>query len=370
MKDGSHNPLPVTIHGRRLSGGERRRDTARLLRQPGRCFLRGPSFVASPHANYDETGISPHLTIETPPMRRSRNQLSSLAFALLAPFILLALPEAVGARDIYVDNEKGDDRYRGQYPLPGNVSDGPCRTIKRALFLAGAGDRIILAKNQEPYQESITLQGARHSGLTTNPFRLVGNGAVIDGRSTIRGSVWQPVRDDLYRFQPATMSTGMLFRDGQSIAPRRGRIADARPAQLQPGEGILFDAHYYFRAERGKIPHDYELSAPGQPVGLTLCDIHDVVIEDLVIQGFQLDGISAADGVANVRLEKVVSQANGRSGFAIKGASRLQLVGCQASANGRAQVWVDDYATVQLSQSVFSNESAPEVHREGGRVTP
>ena len=303
-------------------------------------------------------------------MRRSCTQPFNLARTLLVPLVLLTCAPFAPARDIYVDNEKGDDRYVGQYPLPGNVSDGPCRTIARALFLAKAGDRLILAKNAEPYRESVTLQGPRHSGLTTTPFRLVGNGATLDGRSPIRSSVWQPLRDDLYRFQPATMSAGMLFKDGESIAPRRGRIADVRPSQLSPGEGFLFQTHYYFRAERGKIPHEYELSAAALPVGITLCDIHNVVIEDLVIHGFQLDGLSAADGVADVRLEKVVSQANGRSGFAIKGASRVQLASCQASGNGRAQVWVDDYAALQVTQSVFSKDSAPDIHLAGGRIAP
>lgn len=303
-------------------------------------------------------------------MRSPRCPLFTLACVLVLPLALSTAPHVAHARDIYVDNDKGDDRYIGQYPLPGNVSDGPCRTIARALFLAKAGDRLILAKNAEPYRESITLQGARHSGLHTTPFRIVGNGATLDGRSPIRSSVWQPLRDDLYRFQPATLSVGMLFNDGESIAPRRGRIAETRPNQLGPGEGFLFQAHYYFRAERGKIPHEYALSASGLPVGVTLCDIHDVVIEDLVILGFQLDGLSAADGVYNVRLEKLVSQANGRSGFAIKGSSRVQLSSCEASGNGRAQVWLDDYATLQATQSVFSKESAPDIQQAGGRLAP
>ena len=57
----------------------------------------------------------------------------------------------------------GDDGRDGR-SAEASGAGGPFRTIARALRAAGAGDRIILTKTTEPYRESITLQGGRHSG--------------------------------------------------------------------------------------------------------------------------------------------------------------------------------------------------------------
>src|SRR5262245_44790157 len=99
--------------------------------------------------------------------------------------IVIGLVGTAQARDIFVDNVAGDDLNQGISPRIGGPSGGPCRTIAKALRMAEKSDRIVLTKNAEPYRESITLQGGKHSGLTTIPFIIEGNGAVLDGRMPI-----------------------------------------------------------------------------------------------------------------------------------------------------------------------------------------
>ena len=109
----------------------------------------------------------------------------------------LGLTSSVAARDIFVNNVEGDDRRSGRWPTSRGPAGGPFRTIARALRSAAKGDRIILAGTDQPYRESITLQGGRHSGFdAAAPFVIQGNGAApgcvpagmsTSSKSTLRG---------------------------------------------------------------------------------------------------------------------------------------------------------------------------------------
>jgi hypothetical protein len=272
-------------------------------------------------------------------------------------------PPPVSARDLYVNNVTGDDRYEGRTPEY-FASDGPCRSIARALYLAQSGDTIVLAGTGQPYRESVTLQGARHSGNYFRPFRIVGNGATLDGRETIRPAAWEKFRGDVVRFEPARKSLGLLYLGDLPAYPRREAVAAARPERLQAGEGCLFEGWFYFRREPSRIVADYALSATSLPVGITLHDVRNVRLEDLTIQGFQQDGIAAADGVDNAVLEAVTLRGNGRSGASVTGASRVTLSNCLAGNNGRAQVWAAGNCWIDLRDCALPARSAPAIVRD------
>src|SRR5690349_19122935 len=90
--------------------------------------------------------------------------------SLFVYWLLSAATLTAHARDIYVDNVAGDDRNVGAQPVGGAVDTGPVRTIGRALWIAHAGDRIVLAKNADPYREMVCLIGPRNSGIEDLPF--------------------------------------------------------------------------------------------------------------------------------------------------------------------------------------------------------
>jgi hypothetical protein len=143
-------------------------------------------------------------------MRTARSHAASVLLAL-------SLVSAATAKDVYVNNVEGDDAFRGEGRR--NLSDrsGPVRTIARALELASQGDRVILANTGEPYRESITLTGSRHSGYATRPFILQGNGAILDGSAPVPAEAWEHYRGPVFRFRPPRLAHQQLFLNDRPL---------------------------------------------------------------------------------------------------------------------------------------------------------
>lgn len=74
-----------------------------------------------------------------------------------------------------------------------------------------------------------------------------------------------------------------------------------------------------------------------QTVGITLYQVLNVEIQDLVVQGYQLDGVNAHDSAFNVKLVGLTCRGNGRSGISIGGALRVELEACLVGNNGEWQ---------------------------------
>jgi len=285
-------------------------------------------------------------------------------FGVMLVFVLILVADVSGA-DIQVDNVRGDDFRDGGTGRGIDLGQGSLRTIGRALQLAHPGDRIVLTKNDEPYRESLTLQGSRHRGWQLWPLVIDGRGATIDGTSPVPPSAWRFVRKDLFQFDPLIRSTGLLYKDGQPAA----RPASGRHTALEPGQGLLEGGLVWFRIENGKLPSSEDLRWTAQTVGITLYDVHDIVIRDLIVQGFALDGINLHDGATNIELTRVSLRGNGRSGLHVGGACRATLHDSHASDNGRAQVHVEGACRLHLRQNEFLEDSAPAIRREGGAIT-
>ena len=107
--------------------------------------------------------------------------------------LLLALAAAlpVQGAEWFVNNIAGSDLNDGSAPDNSIAGSGPFRTIARAMRGAGKGDTVILANTGEPYREMVSVQGGRHSGTVDFPFRLVGNGSILDGTTPIPHLQWE-----------------------------------------------------------------------------------------------------------------------------------------------------------------------------------
>ncbi|MCA9269372.1 MAG: right-handed parallel beta-helix repeat-containing protein [Planctomycetales bacterium] len=282
-----------------------------------------------------------------------------------------ASPATSGAREIFVNNVAGDDRYEGSAPQASNVGGGPLRTIAHALRLAKPGDRIILANTPEPYRESITLEGFRHSGSAEKPLAIIGNGAVVDGSAPVPDEVWEHYQGNVFRFAPRRSSHVQLFHENRPLT--RVPIPDGslRVPKLEPLQWCLFGREVYFRVDakqddqqRNKLPQNYHLTHTGLPVGVTLYDVRNVMIADLIVQGFQLDGVNAHDKAFNVQLVGVVCRGNGRSGVTVAGSSQVEIVEATIGDNGPSQILCEGYSHTAISNShVFAN-TGPSVQRE------
>ncbi|MFW6170590.1 MAG: right-handed parallel beta-helix repeat-containing protein [Planctomycetota bacterium] len=271
------------------------------------------------------------------------------------------------ARDIYVNNVAGRDRNDGTAAEASTDGTGPYRTITRALRAAQKGDRVVLANTGKPYRESITLQGGKHGGIGHIPFELIGNDAVLDGTRPVPVSAWMHHTGTIFRFRPPKISFQLLYLDGKPAERREvgslGEIED-----LDRLQWCLFKQHVYFRVEDGRLPQTYELSFTDLQVGITLYQVRHVVIRDLVIQGFQLDGVNAHDGVYNVTLSGLNSRGNARSGISIGGASQVRVQACLVGNNGAAQVRAEGACRAHLEGCDLLDNTAPRIVRDGGQV--
>lgn len=288
----------------------------------------------------------------------------------MAVFVLvwLALPGAAGARDIYVNNVAGDDRFDGTAPVSQGARLGPCRTLRHALDLADRGDRVVLAATSQPYRESVTLQAGRHSGFGEHPFEIVGNGAVLEGLAPVPDGVWKHVGGEVYRFSPPRMSSQLLYLDGRPAMRVPVGPGDLELPALKPRQWCLFQRDVYFRTDAGRTPGSYGLAYCALPVGITLYEVRNVVIRDLIVQGFQLDGINAHDGVFDALLQRITCRGNARSGISIGGASRVQIAECLVGGNGETQLRTEGYSHTRLVSCRLLDDTAPPQKSEDASV--
>jgi hypothetical protein len=278
------------------------------------------------------------------------------------------LTSALQARDIYVNNLGGDDRNDGTMAGSEDVRRGPVRTLAFALKIADAGDRIVLAKSKEPYRESVTLQAGKNSGLSSVPFVIEGNGAILDGSAAVPPGAWQFVRDGVFKFQPRRLHYQVLYRDGIPLEQRPVSSNDEKMPDLKPLEWCMWRQAVHFCVEPDKIPNSYNLSYAVQPVGITLYEVRNVVIRDLTVQGFQLDGVNAHDGATDCTLAGITSRGNGRSGISVGGASRVELRGCVLGNNGVAQLRVEGRAIVRTAETQLLETGEKPFELDGGRL--
>ncbi len=307
---------------------------------------------------------------------------------------LLLLSSPAFARDIFVDNIGGDDRHEGRAPVARNVGGGPCRTIAQALRLARGGDRIVLAPTGEPYRECITLHGAQHSGSARRPFVILGNGATLDGSRPVHPEAWKQFDGDTYRFRPLKMSHQQLFLNDRPLVRVALDNNNLAVPELHPLQWCLFDRHIYLNLKRPSlkipgdvdsvpkevlersavegwryVPQQYKLTHAHHPVGISLYDVRNVVIADLFVQGYQLDGVNVHDKAFNTQLIGVNARGNGRSGISIGGSSRVIVSESIVGNNGAAQVRTEGYSVTEITGCEILAHTAPSVVRDGGDVS-
>ena len=276
-------------------------------------------------------------------------------------FVAFASLSTASADDWYVDNISGDDRQSG------GVSGQPLKSIQAALLKTKPGDRIILKKGDLPYREQLSITGTRNSGFPGKPLEIVGNGATLEGAEPIPGTSWEVIGDDLFQYRPVRLSHQLLFLDGNPLNKVVGPT-DELPA-LKPLQWTQRDGWIIVRTEPGKAPYQYNFSCCRRAVGITLYEAHDVLITNLTIQGFQLDGINAPDQVNQAVIIGCVIRGNGRSGVSVGGASHVDLTSSLIGDNGKAQVRSEGFCRLTIdSCDIIEQFGRIPVHNQGGLI--
>ena len=288
---------------------------------------------------------------------------------LLAVAVMIAVPFSPAAgREIYVNNLAGDDTFTGDQPRTTVDRGGPVRSITKALRLADRGDRIVVANTGEPYRESISLVGSRHSGFSFKPLVIEGNGAILDGSAPVPASSWENYQGPVFRFRPARLEHQQLFLDDRPATQVVVSHLAGGPPELEPLEWCLSGGHIYFCVEWTRLPEDYALTYTGQQVGITLFHVEHVVIVDLTVQGFQLDGINAHNSARQIAIDGVTCRGNGRAGIVVGGASLVDIGNSLIGDNGQAQLLTQKWSQTHVHDSELLPNTAPAVVNRGGRV--
>jgi hypothetical protein len=281
--------------------------------------------------------------------------------------VSLAVPTPLSGRDVYVNNVAGDDHQNGNAPESSSPESGPTRTIRRALRLARFGDRVILANTGQPYREFFSLEGPDNSGSAMMPFVLEGNGAVLDGARPVPTDAWQPIDRNVLAFRPPGISYCLLLLDGEP-ASRQAFANAGQWSLLQPMQWSLVNQRIALRVPDDRLPGDYALSYTALPTGITLYGVRHVVIRNLTIQGFRLDGVNAHDNAFEVQLSGLTCRANGRSGISIGGASRVTVSKCLLEDNGTVQLRTEGWSHAEVNQSQLGDGQQTGWMMEGGQL--
>jgi hypothetical protein len=88
----------------------------------------------------------------------------------------------------------------------------------------------------------------------------------------------------------------------------------------------------------------------------------------LIVQGFQLDGINAHDGVFGATLLRVTCRGNARSGISVGGACQVRIEASLIGNNGTAQLRTEGKSHTHMVACDLLDNTAPPIVREGGEV--
>lgn len=277
-----------------------------------------------------------------------------IAFLSVAS-ILLNVAVSATAEVYYVNNRVGADRHDGLVETPLSNLTGPVKSISQALKLASFGDTVIIANTGVPYYDNLSFQGEKNSGDPVRPFRLIGNGATITGAMVIPDGAWREAARNVWQVTPFRKGFFQLIRDGKALPEVRqqaGEKWDSIP-DLEVGQWCSWRGSIYYRIERLVDPSTQRLSIARRSCGITVFSAHDIVISDLTIQHFRLDGVNLHDLATEIRLEKLTLRENGRAGLAIGGSSSARINGSDIERNRDHSILIQEAAAIGVEDCIL-----------------
>lgn len=278
--------------------------------------------------------------------------------ALVSIVPVLAAARLTHAGTIYVNNRIGSDAYNGIRDQAVNEKTGPVKTIRRALKLAGRSDVISLANTGVPYYEAISLVGTRHSGPDNQPFTILGNGATLSGAMAVPETAWQQVGSDLWQLKPYRKGHYQLVLDGKAV-PEVKRPPDETWSEvpaMPPGNWCAFKGAIYYQAERLVEPDSLGFGVARHSCGITLYGVNNVIIDNLIVQHFRVDGINVNDHAKDVVLRGVVLKENGRAGLTVAGTSLVAVLESQIERNREHSILLKEAAALVVDRTQLDVE--------------
>lgn len=287
------------------------------------------------------------------------------AAALILTLGALAL-RTTAAGDLYVDNRDGDDIFDGRSQHEVNDRAGPVKTIRRALQRVRLGDTIHIANHGIPYYESLEIVGSRFSG----GFHIEGNGAVVSGAKEAPFEAWKPLGNGVWKFIPRRKAYYQLVSGDRAVPEFAGAAGATSLPAIPAGQWAAWHGAIYYHVLPAKpgAAADAPLSFAAEEVGITLLDVDDVVIHNLELRHFRLDGINVHDRCRNIVLDHVRLIENGRAGLAVGGSSLVGIKDSEISGNRVAQVLNAEVAQTEIISTKLASAAGSPIRKTGGHV--
>lgn len=250
---------------------------------------------------------------------------------------------------IYVDNLRGDNVADGSNPTTVDFTSGPVRTISRGLQLIQLGGTLNIANNGQPYYESLELVGGRLSGSPLSPLVIEGNGAELNGSFPVPPAAWRKVEEQLWKFTPFRKGHYQLILENKALPETSVPPNSRRLPELPEGHWAAWRGDIYLRTSTLEVPTDLDLWFAVRSMGVTLYDVHDVVVRNLKVRQFRIDGFNAHDRCKNIVLENITSEENGRAGVTAAGTSFVTMENPTIKNNRLHSVFITEKAGVQIN---------------------
>jgi hypothetical protein len=139
--------------------------------------------------------------------------------------------------------------------------------------------------------------------------------------------------------------------DGQAVPEAECERTAPQLPRIPVGQWCVWRGAVYYQAERGINPNVMNFSLADEDVGITLLDVHNVVISGLTLRHFRLDGINAHDRCRDILLENLTSEENGRAGVAVAGTSQVTLFAGKLRSNRRHSLLITELGAAAVEQS-------------------
>lgn len=265
----------------------------------------------------------------------------------LLSILLTLLTTPASAKVVYVNNRTGDDIFDGLSAEVGAARAGPVRTLERARLLIGPGDEVQIANTGDTYFDSLRLIGGSVSGVRGQPTIIRGNGVVLDGSEPVQPDEWISLGEGLWRLDPERKGWFRLVRGDAAVDETRSESSTA-PPELEPGSWAAWRGSILYRALPEELPplEPYRLAT--REAGIFFYGVHDIVVENLTVRHFRLDGVNAHDQARNVVLQNITSMKNGRSGVFVGGSSTVVLSGGSTSDNRETSLLLKEQTKVDV----------------------
>ncbi len=182
--------------------------------------------------------------------------------------------------DVYVDNVKGDD-----------ATGKPFRTLAKAVAALKEGDVLHLAKNDEPYRESIVIvQG----GIVID-----GHGATLTGLEPIDKASFQPHAPGTFkaRFPAFAKAQPRVVLDGETMA------GEGTLEELEAGQHLWARELLYVALPEGKDWGKLVLHFRVRRDGVVVQGASKVVIRNLTAEQWEGDAFRVEGKAEGVRFE-------------------------------------------------------------------